>query len=1376
MSDFTSLITSVAKLLSDPSPDVVKYASEAIIEMGKPAATKVSRILINTLNSFSSSQPVNRIEILKAIREITKFSPEPELIRTVCPTIITLLTSVPQIEGEVSEICQEILCNFSDRSINGVIAEFHDINVTLPLTEFFIKRARNGELTFFMNNNVPTNLFIQYLQKSTKVTEEPTRIAICNLLIQIAANLSSTIQLSTGCGLSVYVADILEQMSALWYKSSGVELQKQILSTIGNVSIIAGEAEIKKRADKLIFMFYDAASQKNLKQFAPGSICPFMTTLEKAKELPAVQTQNLAKALIEYILNEYANMQTDGLIMKSLNEAVGALSTIQILYPAFPLETTISKLPNIAAFFILNYFCSSLATTVYATKLIEAIANVKFASLKSDQKEMYCNCFSTLIRKCTTKHPKINEIFKNVITFISTDQQNSRGTILSLIASARQSESSYDILYPVIFEYINNPVYFFASPTLIEIASLHISKITNHEESLDTIRLKPIQLVALLMSFYYSEVLSFETKQHISQLVLSLSGCTAVDGQDLTTTLLNQNNTQDYHFDIQSFAQKYFDGYIQYGGEKPILPANIRSALRGGFAIFCGHLMESEYCRTKADQILSQIMSKFDRNDLIEVSCIAKFIGLSSIYLPDFAMKFTKTQSDTLVANIENKYKFWVKKNETGLPMSGVVLCVSELLENSPQSLNLDNISFTSENKFVSNEHLPKYSKLRFWSSALMRVKNYNNVKIDNKKFANNVLGSLKDLDVSNAVASVAGIAAAYCIDEKLIGDFNIINEIFSQVKSNWNPYDVATVILKTADIAASAAKRSKNGTQIVQKYQDIIQKYVFSEQQNSALKAMSKITDNLQEIDEKYLTKLAAFYGVVYLTTINDIAKTVCQKLLNKLSGFADKELNAETIANGLMKEDIGSVFEALGLFSSGTPFQYQTSACDVLKMLSKNETILNNIETSVHYFTVCFSSGMDVKDAFVSLIEKDPRTTLDTALSVNYTRRLSNLFSSFISKRELSQTVIQVLTNGMLEGENKGEVSFRILHDTAEGGDLRFEGEREKGIFGTVVMKNKLISTEKINEMARKIIVTEVSPNGDTDYDVFVAMCEKNRVDKNVLLDLATQDRTYDKEYTLTSVSCLSALLQYEQTAKKAIDGLKKIIEQENKDTIQQGIDALINLSKAPSSVRNEEFERVVEIALNAKDSADVSSLLLTCSETINESQLKNVGVNILKYVREMLCLHSSMLTPLRIISALSTTNALMCEQQALDCLSAIYPLCLVHIYTTDKETAVRSASQIARKLAYPEPSVSSLSMTEFADKNASASINDSKNPADAAKSLIVACHSPDATVKSVALYFAAAANVSGIQEVVNELSNDPSPEVRVSALKAIVCLESK
>lgn len=1374
MTDFSALISSVVKLLSDPSADVVRYASDALIEMGKPAATKVCRIIIQNLNIFSSSLPVNRAEMLKCIREITKFSAESDLIRNVSPPIIQLLIASPQIDGEISEICQDILCNFADRSAQSVLNEIHDINVTLPLSEFLLKRARAGEMSFFLNNNQPTNLFIQLCQKSAKVTDEATRESICNLFTQISVNLTPTVQYTTGNCISIYVGEVLEQMASMWYKSSTNEIQKHILSTVGSCAIIAGEAEVKKRADKFLNMFTDAISSKNMRLHATGAVSTFMSTLEKARELPPVQTQQLSKYLFELINSEFQNMQTDGLIMKSLNEAVGALSTIQLLYPGYALETTLSKLPHQSAFFILNYFCSSLSTTPYAGKLVDAIASVKFVGLKPDQKEMYCNCFCTLIRKCDDKIPKLNDVLKNVIYFISNDQQNARGTILALIATARQSVSSYKILYPVIFNYINDPIYFFSSPTLIEIASIHISTIKNHEEGLESIKIKPIQLIALLMSFYYSELMSVETKTHIQQLILSLTQSNVTRVDELTDIVLNQNQSQDYHFDLLSFAQKYFEGYIHHGGDKPILPANIRSALRGGYAIFCGHLMKSEYCRTKADSILTLIMSKFERSDLTEVSAIAEFIGLSSIYLPDFAYKFTKTQTDILVANADNKYKFWVKKNETGLPVSGVVLCVAELLTKAPQSMNLDNITFTAEQRFISLDSLPRLAKLRFFASALTRVLLYNNVKIDSRKFANWVLGGLKDSDVAIVVASVAGIASAFCIDDKLIGDFSIVSEILAQIKGNWKSTDIANVIMQTAKIAAASSKKDNS---VMMKYHDMMTKHIFGDLQDSVLQAVNKVVDNIGDVGNKNLTKLAAFYGIVYMTTINEFAKSISTKLLNKLSGFDAGEVNAETLSDNLLVSDIPSVFEALGQFGSNCPFQYQSTACDVLKVMSKNEKLLASIEEAAKYYAICFSSGMDVKDAFVPLINTNAELTVDTALSVPYSRRLSNLFNGFITRRDLARTVTQVLINGMLEGEQKGEVSFRIVYDSAESNDLRFEVERERGIFATLVMKNKLLaSTPKASDMARKIVLTEVTPKGDTDFDSFVAFLEKPRVDRTTLLNLATQDRLYDKEFTIVACSCLSALLQYEDTCAQAIDGIAKIVETHNKDIIQAAVDAFINLQKASSSLRAAHFERVIKLSLSVKDECDISQLLLAASESMSEEQLKNVGVDILKYVKGMLCTHSQMDTQLKIIYSLSLTGALMCEKEALDMLAIMYPLCLVHIYATGKDVAIKAVDQIARKLGYAEPSLSSMSITEFADSFAQASVEDSKAPKEAAQALIEAATSSDSRLKSVALYFAAAANAAGAAEAVNSASVDESPDVRVAALKAIVALESK
>ena len=69
MNDYSSLISSVVHLMSDKNPEVVQYATDAIIEMGRPAATKVCKSIITDINSYSSSVPTNRKVLINAIKE-----------------------------------------------------------------------------------------------------------------------------------------------------------------------------------------------------------------------------------------------------------------------------------------------------------------------------------------------------------------------------------------------------------------------------------------------------------------------------------------------------------------------------------------------------------------------------------------------------------------------------------------------------------------------------------------------------------------------------------------------------------------------------------------------------------------------------------------------------------------------------------------------------------------------------------------------------------------------------------------------------------------------------------------------------------------------------------------------------------------------------------------------------------------------------------------------------------------------------------------------------------------------------------------------------------------------------------------------------------
>ena len=99
--------------------------------------------------------------------------------------------------------------------------------------------------------------------------------------------------------------------------------------------------------------------------------------------------------------------------------------------------------------------------------------------------------------------------------------------------------------------------------------------------------------------------------------------------------------------------------------------------------------MESVYCQQRIEQTTVLIMQKFDRNDLYENIAISKYFGFIAKYLPDYSIKSVKAQAEILIQNAANKFKFWVKKDETGLPTAGVVLSVAELLKNASSQVDL---------------------------------------------------------------------------------------------------------------------------------------------------------------------------------------------------------------------------------------------------------------------------------------------------------------------------------------------------------------------------------------------------------------------------------------------------------------------------------------------------------------------------------------------------------------------------------------------------------------------------------------------------------------------------------------------------------------
>ena len=1370
MNDYSSLISSVVHLMSDKNPEVVQYATDAIIEMGRPAATKVCKSIITDINSYSSSVPTNRKVLINAIKEICKYSPESELIHAVCPTIINLVISLSPLDPEITSSCCEILSNFADRNSFAVLQEFREINVTFSLSEFLYQRACKEELTFFTSGNTVTSLFSQFCEKATKVTEEKTREVICNLLVQISDILSSTVSFKDGCCLSQSIGTLLEIFAVTWFKTSGQQIQKKILSCIGNAVSILGDAQLSVKAESFGKMYTDALLNKELKVFGARGAASFLMSVEKTSQPPKLQSQSLTKALVDFIVVEYPNMQMDGQIMKACNEAVGALSTLMILYPTAPLDMTIAKLPNTAALFILNYFCSSLAKTTHSTKLVDAISNIKFMQLKPEQKELYCTCYLTLIKKLTTKPPKMDDILKNLIWFIANDQLNARGTILSLIATMRQAEmSTYQFLYPKIFEYILDAHYFYAAPSLIEVASIMIFNYSEHDKDLEQIKIKSIQVVALLLSLVFTECLTSSTKSHIASVVGALTGIPTLPVNQIVPAILRKNEGNEYHLELLGQTQKLVDTYANCGGEKPIFPQNLRAQLRSGANIFMGHLMQSPFCQQRVDATTASIMQHFDRNDLYEIISIAKYIGFVARTLTDNAIKFVRTQADIIITNNDNKWKFWVKKDESGLPMAGVVIAASELMLNVPDSADLSQLFRLLDTNFLNDDGLIKYAKLRFYSAALV-LASKKRLTIDNKKYGINVLSGLKAAtDVLEAVAAIEGISAAFRIDLHMLGEpSDVITQIIGTIKPNWKNSDIVEVLFKAADIASSyASKMVPTQLSFITSFHEKLLSYIFGDLQRETLDAFSTFIDSIKSVDED-VTKLATFYSVVYLTTQNQKALAIVRKLTS-LIGSYQEEITVQSIAEFLFNGNVQVAFEALISFST-CPYQYTQTAVDIMKAGSTTEVAMKDIPTFSLYFFRAYGAGMDVHECFDNFISKDSRVTIAAILAQPYTRRVSTLFASLMSRRELSRTVVSVLVDALESGEERGVTAFHVIADTSDS--FRFETERERGIFFALCMQASIQEKDSESQDAiKRIVNTEITPKAYDPASVFASFLERSRTDRKKLLELSKRENQ-SLAFKIVACGCLSALLIYEDVATEAVSTLEKLSE--DKEIQQNVLDALIPIAKAPFNVRAANSERAINISLRCN--GDASQTILAISETMSETQMKNVGLDILKYVIKQLCASSGVPSVLKIIPAVCSSNSVMCEEESLKAIAAIYPLVLIHIFATDRDLAFRAAASIGRRLAYQDPKATAMSTYEFADSNSSILVSESKNPEAAGKALIQAAQSKDTKVRSIGLYMAAAAGADGIEEIVEEATQDESPEVRVAALKAIIAIESK
>lgn len=601
--NYSTFLTSIIQQLNDPNPEIVTLAREALIEIGINSPVLMAEALVKSLTAYSSDSICNRVEIIKVLHAITLKNFSTNLISKITYTLLSLLTVVPPLTGEIVTECLELLNTFCKMNSTVTACEIRSIsNNTSSIIEFFLSRIRNREMMFFILDNQPAIPFTLLVNNLQKTQDDKARSQICRLLTELSDVLIDT--KTDPKILTPTFFTCIDVIMNTWSKGVQSPSKSDYYGAISSIVNAVDVLQLNPKFDKIVNFFNDALQNQATKKAAAAGLPSVLSLIERIRDKPKIQSTTSAKLLFDFIDSEYINIQTDGSIMRSINNAVGGLTALLNVYPKSPLDIVLNKVPQPASFYVLNYYCNLFGDR-YAKEIGSSLSKVNLSSMNNETKSLYSNCFFTLIKKCgisyekqeirkaeekaaeemrkkdaetyneyyvaplvyvskneadksaTVKYevpksvPSFDEILMKVSMFIGGDQNDpsTRDSKIQFGFIMKQNPESFRYVYPKIFSYLMMPSLFFSSPTLISVACNGCDFIKKNREMLKTAKIDEFSLLAILLMLSLSDLFIPSTKQEFRKVISVLSN---VD-EPLDS---NENSEQEEVIDSNSENEK----------------------------------------------------------------------------------------------------------------------------------------------------------------------------------------------------------------------------------------------------------------------------------------------------------------------------------------------------------------------------------------------------------------------------------------------------------------------------------------------------------------------------------------------------------------------------------------------------------------------------------------------------------------------------------------------------------------------------------------------------------------------------------------------------------------------------------------------------
>lgn len=1321
MSDYSSFLYAITNLFNDPAPEVARCASEAIIEVAKSNPNIICKTMLADLNSFTGSGQKNRSVLILALKEIVTKYFNYDLIEIISPQLINLISFNPPVDISISEPCIEMMDFFADRNPQHTLSQFKDFNNTHSLISFLLARANKRELTFFVTNSKPSDVFRKVVDNMSKTTDEKTRENICKLFVEVADVVSENNQ--NGSCLSPLFGEAMEHLSTIWYKSATDTVRNAILECIGSVASALGTSEMKARISNFFPIFFESITKPDLRLSSAKGLSSLIISLENLDSQPTIPVAQLSTSLYKFIDSEFSKRNEDGKILKTINSAIGALSTIMNLHPNGPLTLTIQKLPTIPSLYIMNVFCSCFGQTEHAVDIIEAMGNVQFATFSQEQKEMYCQCFFSLLKKCITKLPQVADILTNIVTFISDSHDKAKDTILEFTLTVKQAQFCFPHLYPTLFSLMLNPYYFYATPTMINVMSLVAQFIPKQLRQLQYANIELSQIISLLCMFYYSELFTRESKQQLELILSALGQLPVQPTNEILSEILKKNNDQEFHKQLMKDCQTQYTKYINFAtnpkGDKFLFSPKNRSALKAGNNVYLGHLFESPACLSQLDSVNSELFAVFLQNEFLEIQGIAEYIGLLGKFKPDYALHFLQTQQELLIFNQENKLKFWKKKDKPTIPPTAAIYGSAEVIEHSPQATEKLNNLFKNSLELMKKSQVSDFIRMKLIHAAFTRNSKDGSFHIENPKSfvdqATKAVESARDYD--NLSIILDALIAAYDNSSTLIDQpQNTISEIFKQIKPEFLPYEVEDIVNKAAHITAtvvSALTGEQDSSYLVAFHQQLLP-YLVHEYNTPYVKAMLTVTESYKSInkfDPQKLIQLAVFYLVFQFANnkeIIDPSSKITDKLLSLVYGggykFITIEAAAQTLADFPLEGIIQIVFSELSSFKQH-PYNYQKSAGSILHAFTQTKQALSSPAAFAHEF---IQVNLDIHESFLSLLKLDAQGVIEQLLNEPVDAKLCSIVSYLFSNNEVKDKVFNLI----LDNKESSKV-LSLLHGVRF--KIPFSENKERLYFALTGINEELKSAETatlicdilnvgLNEPeflkegpTKELLSTEESIKAwKTIFEAII--CSKDPIQVDRLFELCKSTQS-----SLVSSLIAGTLLANSTNPTLCHDVVMYLINPNEPVpcVVAQNIRSVGMLAHSSQEVRNKEGYKAIQFLASKIEEHTEYSLhsLLMILGTVSDEIIDNLSKQLILIVQDLLVTKSDecAVCGMNIINLICKANTNVLQE-----LFNILTLVILHSFAHDTIITFNTLSQIFQKLGLIQLRYVSTSITDFVDAN--------------------------------------------------------------------------